>query len=688
MTSLATGLNTNSRACLAACQSKIYYANDFDAVKCWNGLTAALQDSGITGPSLVIGAPTAAAGGFDNGNHLIRYRYKDSKSGYVSNPSPALSYTVAGGNGSLTFGIGVADDIRPTTDPKVDQYIVEATAVGGGRFYQCGVAAVGAASVVVGQADITLIQQFNSDANYGYADNTLIDATYSSAVPPLGTILVPYRGRMWVLGTSSYPLTNCVLTATTTVTGTGFSLQWAGRIFTASGDAVSYQIASVTNSTTMILTVAYAGTPRTANATVVSQFPNRGYYSRLFLPEQFLPNSWARDFLANKNDQVRAAVGRKDGLYVFGLYSSERLIFGTDPAATAGAVLSPIQGKRGAWHTRVVVDVEGELYSWDRQGMWIVSEVPKHISNPIDPLMETLCDFASNASFHASFDPTNRTVMFFFVKPGDTVPKYAAVFEIDTGRWWFDTWLQGITASAVVPSSDGQVRLMLGDENGYSWYYGYSGSFDGVPPTSSAVVTVTGSPSTTVIPVTQALPTGSPTLAGVMLYAPSTGEAKVIASNTGTTITLASALAAAPAVNAELYLGPIQFEYRSKWWVGPGQEVRKAELYTLIKLFPGSSTGTMRIYYYADFATAPSPITSWPLDTQPAGIVTPTNGQNYLEANLNGNITNGFLSVPVPVEWTNTVQIRITSIRPDGELRILDVQFYLKKSETVDDVGT
>jgi hypothetical protein len=141
-------------------------------------------------------------------------------------------------------------------------------------------------------------------------------------------------------------------------------------------------------------------------------------------------------------------------------------------------------------------------------------------------------------------------------------------------------------------------------------------------------------------------------------------------------------------VNAELYLGPIQFEYRSKWWVGPGQETRKAPLCAIIKLFPGSETGTMRIYFFADFATVPSPVTRWASDTFPAGIVQPTDGQSYLEANLNGNVTNGLLSIPVPVEWNNAVQIRITSIRPDGDLRILDVQFNINKNEVISDVLT
>ena len=441
----------------------------------------------------------------------------------------------------------------------------------------------------------------------------------------------------------------------------------------------------------MTLAVAWSGSTGSYNAKVIKRFPNRGYYSRLFYPEQFFTSSWARDFLANKSDQVRAVAGRKDGLYVFGLTNAERLIFNADPSAAAGAVLSPIQGRRGCFNQWCWVDVEGELYAWDRQGMWIVGEVPKPISEPIDEILRAYVDFAETDQFHASYDPEQRIVMFFFVQSGDTVPKTAACFEIDTGRWFLDTFLQGITASQVVATDDGEVRLMLGDENGYSWYFSIDGAFDGPPPTTETVLTVTGSPSTTVIPVNETLPTAAPALNGVMLYNPLTGESRYISSNTASQITVASAFSAAPDVDQELYLGPILFEYRTKWWVGNGQETRKDPPYLLIKMFPGSSTGTMRVAFYADFATSPSQLTKFVTDDEPDGISV-TDGAYYLTITLSGSDdadeTDGVVSVPVPIQWKNAIQARITSSRPDGDLRILDAQFVLTKGGEASDVGT
>lgn len=672
MTTIASGLDTQNRMCFAACQSQIYLSNGFNDVGVWDGLSATLQDAGMEGPASVIGSPTsAAAGGFDNGQHLIRYRYKNSRTKYVSNPSDALTYTVSGGNGLLTFNIAAAaTPIITSADAKCDTIIVEVTRVGGGAYYLAGSAANATGSIQVGMNDNALSQQQNIDAVYGGDER---GDTYSSEIPPLGTICIPYRGRMWILGDAAYPLTGVTFTnGSAAVTGSGFNLRWAGYIIVKAGDTTGYQILSVASTTAMTLARVYAGSTSTTTAQVTSPTPNLGYYSRLFLPEQFFPTAWAREFLAEQSDQVRAAVGRKDGLYVFGFTSAERLIFNADPSAAAGATLSPLKGKRGAWHQRVVIEVEGEIYSWDRQGMWRVAEVPQHLSKPIERILETDLDFDQSEQFHTAFDPSSRSVMFFYVAAGDDSPKFAACMEIDTGRWFLVQFQQGITASNIVPTTDGEVRLMLGDENGYSWYYGINGSFDGPPANSSTVVTVTGSPSTTVIPVTETLPIVAPTLAGVMCYNPLTTETKYITSNTANEITLGAAYSGAPTVGQELWLGCIPFEYVTKWWVGPSQALRKNPLFLSLRLFPGSTTGTARIYFYADFSTIPSDVTAFPADTMPAGVTVPTTTQSYLEVALSGGDESGSLMIPVPIEWKKAVQVRITSLRPDGSLRILD----------------
>lgn len=681
-------LNTANATCAATMQGVQYFSNNFDPVKRWNGLTTTLQDAGITGPSLAIGAPTTAAGGLSNGDHLIRYRYKDTSTGFVSNPSPALTYTVSGGNGLLTFGIGVADDIRTTSDTKVDQYVIEATRVGGGTFFQLGTAAVGATSVQLGMNDDSLAQQFNSDDAYGSSEDL---ETYSNGVPPLGTIVVPYRGKLWIAGDAAYELTDVTFTNNSTaITGTGFSTAWddgAAFLLLREGDTKAYEISSVASDTAMTLSVAWTGSSGNYDAKVFKRFPNRAYYSRTFYPEQYYISVWARDFLAETSDTLTSMFGRKDGLYAFGFTNAERLIFNADPSVAAGAVISPLKGRRGNWNQRTLVEVDGELFAWDRAGMWAVGEVPRHISTPIDDTLKLSIDYAEYAKFHAGYSPESRIVMFFYVQTGDTEPKYAACFEVDTGRWFVHQFLQGMTGSQQVATEDGQVRLMLGDENGYSWYFDIQNSFDGPPPTSPTILTVGASATTTVIPVDETLPTADLGVQGCMVYNPDTGESRYCSANTASQLTVGSAFSAAPADGDTLYLGPIPFEYRTKWWTGPGQETRKNAPYLIIKLFPGTDTGRMRVYFYADFATSPSQVTSFVGEEWPDGV-TVTNGLYYLEIDLDGGSGDGLLSVPVPVEWNNALQARVTSIIPDGDLRILDLQFALTKRGVASDIGT
>lgn len=685
MTTIKSGLNTTNQSMFASANGLIYSTNNFDPVQVWDGVDTAMRDAGITGPAAVIGAPGAAAGGFDNGDHSIRYRYKNSRTGFVSNPSPALTYTVAGGNGLLTFTIGIGQDIIPSTDAKVDTIVVEATPVGSAVHYQVGTAANTAASIVVGMVNSSLIQQENNEETYGSAE--LLE-TFSNEKPPLGTILVPYRGRMWVLGDVAYALTGVTFTnGSANVTGTGFSTSWAGFIIYKTGDALGYEIASVASANALTLTVNYGGSTSTSAATVARRFPNRGYYSRLFYPEQFYPAVFARDFLANRSDQVVAAIGRKDGLYVFGRFSAERLMFNVDPAADQGAVLSPLQGDRGAFNKRCICPVEGNIYAFDRRGMWIVNEIPKHISLPIDDLLESLIDYDQADDFHVSYEPVSRTVLFFFTATGDTVPKYAAAVEIDSGRWGLWKWFQGITASAIVPTTDGQVRLMLGDENGYSWYQGISDTFDGVPPNCASVLTVVSDDGLGTITVSETLPTVAPTLVGVIAYDPLSGQTTRILSGTASTIVLHTPFTPTLSAGDEVWVGAIEVEYRTKWWVGPAQSARKNPPWMFLSFYPGSATGKMRVYFYADNSTTPSTCTATASDTFPDGV-TIANGSGYIEVDMDGGDGDGVLWVPVPIEWKNLIQARLTSVRPDGALRILDFGFALTKGQVSADAGT
>ncbi len=681
MTSLLTGMSTYNRPCLAAIQGKIYYTNNENAVKVMDQASA--NDAGIVGPSTVLGAPTATGGLTTNGTHLIRYRYRNSKTGYISNPNDNLSYTVTGGNGSLRFD--VTADYVASTDAKVDTIDIEMTPVNDSNFWRAASALNTATAITVSINDAALTQGINVSALYG---NLQDGELFANDPPSTGTIIVSHKNRAWVGGDNAYLISSSLITfasgATSVAYANGNSL-WVGRLIRATGDTAAYELASV-SSTTLTLSAVYGGTSGAKAASVYKKFPNRIDYSRLNFPESFGPGDFARDVLIGKGDRVRAIYSRRDALYFFGLYSSDRLTFSVDPSPATSNLL-PINGNRGCFNQRCVVDADGRLFAFDRLGIYEVGENPTHISNHIDPSLTELVDYSQDAQFHGIFDPIDRVMAWFIVFLGDTVPKYAAVVELDTidsqdgPRWQFYQFRQGITSSAMVASSDGQVRAWVGDENGYTWAFSTTNTFDGVYPTNPGIVTVTAGASTTVLPITESLYT-TITLAGAIAYLPSTGEERVISTNTTNDITLATALAIAPSAGDTVWLGSFPVEYRSKWFPGQGMQTKKKPSYFYLMLYPGSGDGKLQVYFYKDFSTQPY---VWAPDSSYIGWDGVTFVNGVLTVDLDAGSGDGFVAVNMPSDQWRVMQFRLISTTPAGTLRILDMGFRVGKYEEYED---
>lgn len=683
MTSLLTGMSTYNRPCLAAIQGQVYYTNNENPVKVMN--QSAANDAGIDGPTGALSGPAAAAAGnTTNGTHLIRYRYRNSKTGFISNPSDNLSYTVSGGNGSLRFD--VTTNYVASTDTKVDTIDIEMTPVNDSNFWRATSALNTATAITVSVSDATLTQGINVSATYG---NLQDGELFANDPPPTGTVIVSHKNRAWVGGDSPYLVNSALITFASGATSVSYSngnSEWVGRLLKASGDTSAYEISAV-SSTTLTISAVYSGTSGSKAASIYKKHPNRVAYSRLNYPESFGPDDFVRDVLIGKGDRLRAIYSRRDALYFFGLYSSDRLTFSVDPSPVTSNLL-PINGNRGCFNQRCVVDADGRLFAFDRLGMYEVGEEPRHISNHIDPALAEFVDYDGDAQFHGIFDPVDRVMSWFVVFAGDTVPKYAAVVELDTvdsgdgPRWQFYQFRQGITSSAMVASSDGQVRAWVGDENGYTWAFSTTNTFDGVYPTNPGIVTVDSGATTTVIPVEEDLYT-TVTLAGAIAYLPSTGEERVISTNTANQITLASALGSAPSAGAEIWLGSFPVEYRSKWWPGQGMQTKKKPSYFYLMLYPGSSEGKLQVYFYKDFSTTPytwemadSTYIGWDGVTFPNGVLT---------VDLDGGGANGFVAVNMPSDQWRVMQYRLVSTTPAGTLRILDMGFRVGRFEEHED---
>jgi hypothetical protein len=152
----------------AVSNGKLYYS-DTSGNLVFDTATATGRAVGITAPVAVIGngTVTAAAGALTVGQHLYRYRYLNSTTGYVSDPSPAISKTMVELD-KIAFSVGAAaTDIITSATTGVDKILVEATTAAGATFYVAATVNNTAGTANVTLADSILSVQTASSVVYG-----------------------------------------------------------------------------------------------------------------------------------------------------------------------------------------------------------------------------------------------------------------------------------------------------------------------------------------------------------------------------------------------------------------------------------------------------------------------------------------------------------------------------------------
>lgn len=181
---VASGLTSSPRGNWANANGQLYFSNGVDPVQVISDGATAAQDAGITGPASASSAGSPAAGTVTAGVHLIRYRYKNSATGYYSNPSPDLEFTAAGSqNIPLT--------LVTSADAKANQMVIEMTLAAGDEYFV--VATITAAtSYTINISDALLALNQNSNV-YSAPDG------YGFDVPPAQALMIEHRSRLWFL---------------------------------------------------------------------------------------------------------------------------------------------------------------------------------------------------------------------------------------------------------------------------------------------------------------------------------------------------------------------------------------------------------------------------------------------------------------------------------------------------------
>lgn len=657
-----TGLTTLERGSFARCNNKLYYANDYDAMKVVTRGDQIGYDAGIPPPTSGVPAPVQTGGLVDIGDHLFRFRWMDSTTQYISDPSTVAAQTITVVSpATLTFTIsGIS-----AGDAKADTLVFEMTTAGGSTYYRVATVKFGTASLVVNIADASLIQLQPSQV---YGD-------FGQQPPPRFRIVCEHRGRLFGWGSAVLTSSTAMVNGNSTqffITsgGPSGSTTWAGRLVSVAGDAATYTATSVGDAG-FGLTAPYPGTTGTKLVTIYNQTPDMLYWSRPALPEAWKPLEWARRVFTGKSDFPAGMWSFYDDLYLFGQRSVLRFQFTNDPAS--GRLIAS-QSDMGVWNQQCIVESNGNLYGWGRSGAWCISGVdPDHISRPIDTTVDGLVDTAQFAKFHAVYDPRERVIQWFFVATGQTQPTYSMALDVDRSTWSLRQYRQTITSSTQAVSGINPLRAIISDGNGYSWFL-QDNVFDGLPAAmTSGIVTAQAGATATVISTNQTLDTATG-LAGCMLLRPSSGEARVIASNTSSQITLGSALSGAPSTGETLYLGSVPWSIQTMWFSGKGQQFKERPAYLCMHFMPQSATQLYTVQLFLDFSATPYAFTAGVSDTYPDGV-TVTNSTTITVQGSGGVAKDGFISIPMPSDWERVISATLSSVTPINPIRLLAFYF-------------
>ncbi len=694
MTTLLSSYNVDKTPCFAFVGGRIYLTNCFDRVKVWNGIDSAMRDAGIAAPAAVIGAATTASGNGTVGTHLLRYRYIDNTSPastYRSNTSPNLTQvvTLSATDGKMTFTVGAGMDIVASTDPKVTSIQIEMTLAAGTTFYVVTVIDNAATTVDVNISDTLLVL---NDLGGMYDTNTVSTTDYGTGheQPPLGSVMAQCRDYTFLGGDIPRTKTVGVTNGSKSVTGTGFSTMWdSKRIIRIGTDATAYEIASST-STTITLTNAYAGSNNASiSAQIYAKNPNRIYWSA-YKNGAALPESWkaavrARDVLNGTGDVLKGFCEFNGDLVLFGRFTMQRLVFVDDPGV---GELDIIKGQFGIWNQQCLMSYEGNLYGWGPNGVWVsTGGKPRWLSQDVQTTYKALYDKSMMDQAHAYFDPVEKTIYWFYVNIGEAVPRQSIAFDLIGGRWTRNPFRQGIDASIFLADADGELRGVLTDATNGRLYY-HNGNNDGVPLTSNGAYTDAGGSSTTVTQVNETLPTGALNdLTGLIIYQPVTGEERAITSNTVSAITHA-AFSFASAATDNVYVGSIPWSWETSYFIGDGQETKK-RTHLWLKCRPSTEAGSVRVRIYLDQMDTTNPIphtfSSVSGDVYPASC-TVIDGASYVDVTFAAATNQGFVAIPMPSDWSRSIQAKLECLSPAGTLILTGLEFAKgneRESQTV-----
>lgn len=655
---LKTGM-TSAIGCFANSNGVTYYANGTDNIQAIDGLTS-IRDAGIDAPA---GEPTWD-GNYNSGYstfgvHLVRYRYKNSSNGYLSNPSDAVTLDVS----LRTYSTGIMTVTNGSTSATLAGGTMPAAWRASCTAVINGVTIGGTSSAGSGTA-LTLGTKWNGASG---------DYTYSiTEITADGgrTITVSYGG-------SSNPDVDKVVVEMTQASGSVYYIvnEYANGNGSADISITDANLAQNQLANIFSAPDGFGHEPPPSGLFCITEHRNRLfgltsdgtlYWSRAGFPESWNALSWGKRVFSDGGDAPVALMSFYNDLYIFGRRGMARLVYTGDPA---NGMLVQIPAALGTYSQRTICRVEGSIFGMGIDGIWRIDAMqPEFISTPVQQTLAGL-DATQASSAHVFYDPQERVVWHMYQETGDSGVRSAVCFDVRSGEWSTRSFRHSIVAAISASVTNSGSAVYVADNNGgYVWRLD-DGVWDGVPSTmSSGVVTAAAGSTTTVINVAESLDTATG-LVGAILYDPSDDTEHRITANTATTVTIATALSGTPSLGQTYYIGSIESILESGWvpmhyaFVGRRVDILKVE-----HLSVSASLGVdVKVEWFQDYSDSPMVWTSVPDDAALTGG-TVVDGATYATWNLDG----GKAMIQAPSDFNTVIKWRLTRNKPTGRMRILD----------------
>jgi hypothetical protein len=579
-------------------------ANGVDRVSRWDGLYPQVEPAGVTPPAT---APTISATGVGSitGAYSAYVRFIDRR-GNFSNFSPVSNAIVAASNQTINYtNVPVPQEaavvrrqiLRTTADQSLTYFVdIDTTDLGSTSFSSTRL-----------DADLQVQEpQALFDAN----GNVLANAF---GVPPdWKPFVVSHQGRMWLAGEQPYFEGAAIVTfgsKTVTGVGTDWKATFPGRFFYGAGSFGGIEIDSISGQTITLLSPWLGASDPYLYYKIL---PAPAEKNLLYFSGPASPEAWsATDALEIPEDgyAITGMMVVSSFLYILKELRIHRLTNQGDPVVD-GVIFESV--RRGCINNRCWVTEGMDAYLLDYYGCYLFrGGQAEAISVPINAIFTgTNRNYALNWQqsryWHASIDSDYDIVRWFVTLGGDYLPRHALCYNTELKRWWIEEYPVPIGCSAV-----GNAVAQLGTFRSIGSQILYFGSratkvysmsakifLDAADPqagTTRGTVASSGLCSLTCASAEFAAGVVGSTV--YIVQGKGQGQGRLIASLSGTTLTLTQPWTILPDSTSVFQIGAVPWEYRTgRTTFADGEDRKTRKIQVGFRPTPSQQEAILELY--------------------------------------------------------------------------------------------